>query len=54
MKQKALQAFPEPRHFDPDRDGWWDDYGYEIDPDYPELAERVAEHRRAMPQTAES
>lgn len=53
MKQKALQAFPEPRHFDPDRDGWWDDYRYEIDPDYPELADRVAEHREAMLQTTD-
>ncbi len=48
MKQKALQAFPEPRHFDPDRDGWWDDYRYEIDPDYPALAERVKRHRETV------
>ncbi|RLE13692.1 MAG: hypothetical protein DRJ28_06920 [Actinobacteria bacterium] len=48
MKDKALQAFPEPRHFDPDRDGWWDGYRYEIDPDYPDLVKRVAEHRRSI------
>ncbi len=48
MKQRALAATPGPRHFDPDRDGWWDDYRYEIDPDFPDLAERVAEHREAM------
>ena len=47
MKEKALRAIPGPRHFDPDRDGWWDNYRYEIDPDYPELAERVAEHNNA-------
>ena len=45
MKEKALRANPGPRHFDPDRDGWWDDYRYEIDPDYPELAARVEKHR---------
>jgi len=47
MKEKALGATPGPRHFDPDRDGWWDDYRYDIDPDYPDLASRVAEHRSA-------
>ncbi|GMQ92795.1 MAG: hypothetical protein BMS9Abin12_0272 [Acidimicrobiia bacterium] len=48
MKEKALQAIPGPRHFDPNRDGWWDDYRYEIDPSYPDLALRVAEHRSAL------
>lgn len=45
MKRIALSEprFPV-RRFDPDRDGWWDDYPYEIDPDFPELAERVAAH----------
>lgn len=52
MKQRALQATPGPRRFDPDRDGWWDDYRYEIDPDYPDLAIRVAEHRRAIEKSA--
>lgn len=46
MKQRALEVAPGPRRFDPDRDGWWDGYTYEIDDDFPELRERVAEHRR--------
>jgi hypothetical protein len=34
-----------PRRFVPERDGFWDDYAYEIDPAFPELAERIARHR---------
>jgi 1-acyl-sn-glycerol-3-phosphate acyltransferase len=45
MKQRALEATPGPRRFEPDRDGWWDGYRYEIDPSFPDLAERLAEHR---------
>ncbi len=45
MKERALAAIPGPRRFNPDRDGWWDDYPYEIDPAFAELANRVAEHR---------
>lgn len=45
MKRRALGSEVSPRHFDPDRDGWWDGYPYEIDPDYPELAARLAAHR---------
>jgi 1-acyl-sn-glycerol-3-phosphate acyltransferase len=46
MKQRAVQAIPGPRRFEPDRDGWWDDYPYEIDPEFPDLAGRVAAHRQ--------
>jgi 1-acyl-sn-glycerol-3-phosphate acyltransferase len=46
MKQRALKATPGPRRFDPDRDGWWDGYHYRIDSSFPDLAERVARHRR--------
>ena len=45
MKQRALSSDVQPRRFEPDRDGWWDEYPYQIDPDFPELADRVAEHR---------
>ncbi|MEN8041292.1 MAG: lysophospholipid acyltransferase family protein [Actinomycetota bacterium] len=45
MKERALAATPTPRRFDPDRDGWWDGYRYEIDPAFPDLARRVADHR---------
>ncbi|MFB3049568.1 MAG: 1-acyl-sn-glycerol-3-phosphate acyltransferase, partial [Acidimicrobiia bacterium] len=45
MKHRAVASGIAPRRFDPDRDGWWDDYPYEIDGDFPELANRVAAHR---------
>lgn len=45
MKQRALSATPGPRRFDPDRDGWWDGYPYQIDHAFPDLANRVARHR---------
>lgn len=35
-----------PRHFDPNRDGYWDAYRYAIDPAYPVLAHHVATHCR--------
>ncbi len=46
MKERALSADPPPRHFDPDRDGWWDGYRYEIDPSFPEVAEAIERLRR--------
>ena len=36
------------RRYEPDRDGWWDGYRFEISGDYPDLAQRVAEHRAAQ------
>lgn len=45
MKQLALAATPPPRRYEPDRDGWWDGYRFEIDPDFPDLAARVDQHR---------
>jgi 1-acyl-sn-glycerol-3-phosphate acyltransferase len=48
MKARALAATPGPRRFDPDHDGWWDDYSYEIDPQFPQLKDRVAEHRKLL------
>ncbi len=48
MKERALADPGAPaRRFDPERDGYWDGYPYEIDPDFPELAARVAGHRRS-------
>ncbi len=46
MKRLALASKTAPRHFDPGRDGYWDGYRYEIDPAFPDLARRVASHRR--------
>jgi 1-acyl-sn-glycerol-3-phosphate acyltransferase len=46
MKHLALEPSTAPaRRFQPDRDGWWDDYRYEIDPDYKDLARRLAARR---------
>ena len=45
MKQFALAATPPPRRYEPDRDGWWDGYRFEIDPDFPDLAARIDQHR---------
>lgn len=36
------------RRFVPERDGWWDGYTYEIDPDFPDLAAAVAARRRTV------
>ena len=46
MKRVALASATPPRHFDPDRDGYWDGYRYEIDAAFPDLVHRVASHRR--------
>lgn len=57
MKQRAIRTSPAPRRFEPDRDGWWDGYPYEIDPEFPDLAERVAVHRSTIdvtPQTTDA
>lgn len=46
MRAVALENQHAPvRHFDPDRDGWWDGYRFSISEDYPELAARVAQRR---------
>ncbi len=53
MKRRALTDVEAPvRRFVPERDGWWDDYEYSIDKDYPDLYRRVAEHRLSVPLTA--
>ena len=48
MKDQALAASPGPRRYVPERDGWWDDYRFEIDPRFPELKEAVQRHRESM------
>lgn len=46
MRALALDdAHARPRRFVPERDGYWDDYPYEIAPMFPELAAQVAAHR---------
>ena len=46
MKQIALDQEDAPvRRFDPDRDGYWDGYSYDIDNAFPEVAAQVERHR---------
>ena len=46
MKTIALENTNAPvRHFDPERDGYWDGYTYEIDKRFPEVAALVESHR---------
>ncbi len=46
MKRIALAPGMAPaRRFLPEVDGFWDEYSYEIDPSFPELAAVVARHR---------
>lgn len=50
MKKMALSGDLAPaRRFDPDRDGYWDGYAYEIDPQFPDLRRLVGEHRGLVP-----
>ena len=53
MKQQALASSPGPRRWVPERDGWWDEYRYEIDPAYAELLRRVESHRAEMKRSAQ-
>jgi hypothetical protein len=51
MKRIALEGAMAPaRRFRPEIDGFWDDYRYDIDPTFPELAARVAAHRELVSQ----
>lgn len=46
LKAAALSGtMAAPRHFVPARDGYWDGFAYQIDPDFAELAAEVAQHR---------
>jgi 1-acyl-sn-glycerol-3-phosphate acyltransferase len=48
MKRIALARAPFPRRYEPDRDGWWDEYPYRIDGDFAHLAHRVHAHRASL------
>ena len=49
MKEIAQQPGWAPvRRFDPSTDGWWDDYSFDIDPAFDELAAETARHRNQM------
>ncbi|WP_309569671.1 lysophospholipid acyltransferase family protein, partial [Deinococcus sp.] len=49
MKAAALASGMAPaRHFDPGRDGYWDGYRLDIDPDFPDLARHMADHRASL------
>ncbi len=46
LRERALgNGHAQARRFDPDRDGYWDGYDYEIDPGFVDLAAKVARHR---------
>jgi 1-acyl-sn-glycerol-3-phosphate acyltransferase len=50
MKAIALSGnLPEPRHFVPQRDGFWDGFAFEIDDDFPGVLRQVNSHRNALP-----
>lgn len=49
MKRVALAgSMTSVRRFRPELDGFWDDYRYEIDPDFPALKAAVSSHRRMI------
>jgi 1-acyl-sn-glycerol-3-phosphate acyltransferase len=46
LKAEALRPGMAPaRRYVPARDGYWDGYSFEIDPDFPALASEIASHR---------
>ncbi len=45
MKAEAMASVVPARRFEPERDGWWDDYHYRIDPDFAAIAERSRDRR---------
>lgn len=47
MKHAALgPGLPPPRHYDPERDGYWDGFHFDIDPDFSEVHHLVTLHRQ--------
>lgn len=49
MKAAALlPGAASARHFDPDRDGYWDGYRLDIDPDFSAVAQQIARHRAVL------
>jgi 1-acyl-sn-glycerol-3-phosphate acyltransferase len=46
MKAVALSgSLPEPRHYVPERDGFWDGFAFDIDEAFPEILAAVEQHR---------
>lgn len=49
MKRCALDGMrPAPRRYDPERDGYWDGFSFDIDPAFSDLHDRVQRHRLAL------
>ncbi len=49
MKERAIKnPSAWPRRYLPERDGYWDGYRFDIDPDYPALEEQISRRRRAV------
>lgn len=48
MKAVALGGeLPSPRRYNPERDGYWDGYNFDMDPDFPEVYADFNAHRQA-------
>jgi 1-acyl-sn-glycerol-3-phosphate acyltransferase len=53
LKGRALAGdLAAPRRYVPARDGYWDGYAFEIDPDFVELHAEIARHRASQQQAA--
>jgi 1-acyl-sn-glycerol-3-phosphate acyltransferase len=49
MKRAALdRRLPRPRRYEPERDGYWEGYGFTIDPAFPRVAAQVARYRARL------
>jgi 1-acyl-sn-glycerol-3-phosphate acyltransferase len=53
LKGAALEpGMAAPRRYDPHRDGFWDGYAFEIDPDFPALEAVLRTHRDRLARTS--
>jgi 1-acyl-sn-glycerol-3-phosphate acyltransferase len=48
LKHLAMNAAVPPRRYLPSRDGYWDNYRLDIDPDFPEVFAQMELHRRDL------
>lgn len=55
LKALALSGtMAHPRHFVPQRDGYWDGYDYRIDPVFAQLAAEIERHRAEVGTVSEN
>ncbi len=49
MKRRALEnPWASPRRYVPARDGYWDGFRFDVDPDFTAVADQVSRHRREV------